>query len=101
MSLLTSEARFDGRPLRASASSALAIAFSDALTPSQRSGSGSHSLDLWLTHGRRVSSVSSPRMRSLRVRPARLVVATPSPTYAPAHAMPLAWSSPTELYQSR
>ena len=34
----------------------------------------------WPTHGSRVSSVSRPSTRSARVRPARLVVLTPSPT---------------------
>jgi len=34
-----------GRPVRASTSSALAIALSEAFTPSQRKGSGSHDLE--------------------------------------------------------
>ena len=46
----------------------------------RRSGSGSQSLERWLTHGRWVRSVSAPVIRSARVRPARLVVETPSPT---------------------
>ena len=40
-------------------------------------------------------------IRSASVRPARFVVATPSPTYPPAHARPVARSSPTEQTQSR
>jgi len=80
MSFLVRLARLADRPLCASAASALAIALRAALTPSQRNGSGSQSLDLWFTQGRRVSPVSSPLMRSRNVRPARLLVATPSPT---------------------
>ena len=51
-----------------------------ALMPSHRSGSGSHCLERWLTHGSETRSVSRRRIRSARVRPARLVVVTPSPT---------------------
>lgn len=55
------------------------------VTPSQRSGSGSHRRTSWLTHGRAVSSVApacpeSCRTRSRNVRAARFAVATPEPT---------------------
>ena len=72
-----------------------------AFTPSHRNGSGSHAGERWLTHGSRVSSVSRSSTRSRRVRPARLVVATPSPTYPPAQARPVERSSPTDAHQSR
>jgi hypothetical protein len=42
-----------------------------------------------------------PRIRSRRVRPARLVVETPSPTYPPAQARPVPVSRPTDVNQSR
>ena len=77
-----------GRVSRSSASASV-IARSPALMPSQRSGSGSHDRERWPTHGSRVSSVSRPRTRSRRVRPARLVVLTPSPTYPPAQPSPV------------
>ena len=69
--------------------------------PSQRSGSGSQRRERCPTHGCRTSAVSWPSTRSRRVRPARLVVATPSPTYPPAQARPVPRSSPTDAHQSR
>ena len=53
------------------------------------------------TQGSCVISLCRPQIRSARVRPARFVVETPSPTYPPAHAKPASRSNPTELYQSR
>ena len=63
-----------GRPVSRSSVSASPIARSPALTPSQRSGSGSQRRDRCCTQGSAVSSVSRPRTRSRRVRPARFVV---------------------------
>ena len=40
--------------------------------------------------------LSAPLIRSARVRPARLVSATPSPTYPPAQPIPVSGSSPTD-----
>ena len=73
-------AAFDGRPVRASWRSARLMTCSPALSPSHRSGSGSHSGEWCPTHGRRVISLSVPVIRSASVRPARFVVETPSPT---------------------
>ena len=90
-----------GRPRRASLRSASFIVHSPALTPSQRRGSGSQRGERCPTQGSAVSGVSAPVMRSASVRPARLVVDTPSPTYPPAQARPVARSRPTEECQSR
>src|SRR5215469_6617991 len=67
----------DGRPVLASALSAQLIMRRPALTPSDRSGSGSQVGDRCPTHGSRVSSLSAPVMRYARVCPARFVVANP------------------------
>ncbi len=48
--------------------------------PTNRSGSGSHDRERWFTHGKSVSSESTPVSKSVIVRPARLVVLSPSPT---------------------
>ena len=85
-----------GRPRRASERSASLMVQRPALTPSQRRGSGSHRGERCPTQGRRVRGVSAPVIRSASVRPARLVVATPSPTYPPAQARPEPRSKPTE-----
>ena len=77
------------------------IARRPALMPSQRSGSGSQRRLRWLTQGRVTRSLSAPVTRSASVRPARLVVATPSPTYPPAQPIPVPRSSPTDAAQSR
>ena len=68
------------RPVRRSSASASVIARSPALTPSQRSGSGSQ-------RRRPVADPGQPGQVGVaaedqvgRVRPARFVVATPSPT---------------------
>ena len=68
------------RPGLVSAASARPATRSPALIPSQRSGSGSHLRDRCPTQGSSTRSVARPVIRSARVRPARLVVATPSPT---------------------
>ncbi len=72
------------RPDLASAASARRAAARAALTPIHRNGSGSHRRERWPTHGRRTSSWSRSSslsvMSAARVRPARFVVATPSPT---------------------
>ena len=73
-------ARFAGLPVRASLRSALDIRSRPPFTPSQRSGSGSHEREEWPTHGSRVSSLSCEVISCASVRPARFVVATPSPT---------------------
>ena len=77
---LARERRGFVRTGRASARSIDSRARGRTFTPSQRSGSGSHSRRRWPTHGSRTRSVSRPRMRSAIVRPARFVVLTPSPT---------------------
>ena len=69
-----------GRSVLASARSARAAARRPRLTPVQRNGSGSHRGERWPTHGRAVIGELDPVIRSASVRPARLVVATPSPT---------------------
>ena len=76
----SSRPRGDGRPVRASCASASWPRAARRSTPSQRSGSGSHRRERWPTQGSRVSSLAVPVSRSASVRPARLVVATPSPT---------------------
>ncbi len=93
---VTARARRLGRRVSDSSVSARVMARRPALMPSQRSGSGSQAGERWPTHGSRTSSVSRPSTRSRRVRPARFVVATPSPTYPPAQASPVPRSSPTE-----
>src|SRR5680860_873987 len=79
-SLSSSSARREGRPVLCSSASARPMTPSVRLTAIQRSGSGSHFRDLWLTQGRLVRSESVSVIKSARVRPARLVVETPSPT---------------------
>jgi hypothetical protein len=73
-------ARFAGLPVRLSDRSALDMRRRPAFTPSQRSGSGSHEREEWPTQGSRVSPFSCEVISCASVRPARFVVATPSPT---------------------
>ena len=69
-----------GLPVRSSVRSELVISSRPPFTPSHLSGSGSHRRDVWPTHGSRVSSLSCDVISCASVRPARFVVATPSPT---------------------
>jgi hypothetical protein len=69
-----------GLPVRLSDRSAVDISSRPPFTPTQRSGSGSHERDVWPTHGSRVSPFSCEVISCASVRPARLVVDTPSPT---------------------
>ena len=78
---MSNAARRDGRPVRSSSASAPVMTFSQALTPSQRSGSGSHRGDRWPTHGRR-DQVGVPLEHQVGEGPAGEVgrADTPSPT---------------------
>ena len=69
----------DSRPVRAS-EVRVPIARRPALTPSQRSGSGSQRGERWSTHGSGSARCPARGSRSASVRPARFVVPTPSPT---------------------
>ena len=69
--------------MRFSTVSALEIARSAKFVASQRIGSGSHLGERWFTQGKLVRSpapIGAPVINSVNVRPAKLVVATPSPT---------------------
>src|SRR5215472_6666881 len=78
--LLNTAAALDGLPVLDSIRSAQVITRNPALTPSQRNGSASHGGERWPTHGSRTRALSLPVIRSASVRPARLVVDSPSPT---------------------
>ena len=69
--------------------------------PNQRSGSGSHLRDEWLTHAKDVRSVVSRSTSSASVRPARLAAATPFPAYPPTAPRPVRESNCTKGAQSR
>ncbi len=61
----------EGRPVRASVRSARVMSAVTALTPTQRSGSGSQRLVRARTQGSAVRGVSCPSTRSATVWPAR------------------------------
>jgi hypothetical protein len=89
-----------GRPVRRSSLSAMVIARRPALTPSQRSGSGSQRGDRCPTHGNRVSSVSRPRIRS-RGSGRRGSRSRRRPRRSPRPGDPVLRSRPTPACQSR
>jgi hypothetical protein len=70
----------DGRLVADSSASAIVIAASPRLAPAKRNGSRSHRGDLWFTQGSVLNAVGVSVISSARVRPARFVVLSPSPT---------------------